>query len=206
MDVDPSDAIELAIRRHCDAQRWSDAATLWIEHRGPDVLTFLAALRSEQVDGLEVFGQFCEDLWRSLPTFRWECSTRTWSYRLARNAWNRALKRVRRRGPHLALSDAPQLSAIVERVRSSTALHQRTEVKDSFTALREHLSPDDQMLLILRVDRGLGWTDVARVMLQQSGSPEDDDLAKISARCRKQFERIKRKLRALAQARGLLPE
>lgn len=201
-------AEDTRIRELCDASRWDDAATLWIETHGPDVLTFLGALRSPEVDLDEVFGQFCEDVWRGMKGFRWECGPRTWSYRLARNAWNRALKSSRRRGRRVvALADAPRLSQVAAAVRSTTQVHQRTTIKDRFSALREHLELDDQMLLIVRVDRGLEWPEVARVMIEE-GVVDDDpaELRRVSARLRKQFQRVKERLRALAERDGLLDE
>ena len=64
-------------------------------------------------------------------------------------------------------------------------------MKTSIQKLREELTADEQTLLILRVDRGLSWGDVADVMEIES------------AVVRKRFERIKDKLRELARARGI---
>ena len=66
------------------------------------------------------------------------------------------------------------------------------DVKSSIQKLREELSADEQTVLILRVDRGLSWNEVAEVM--------DVDAASV----RKRFERIKEKLRALAKARNIV--
>jgi hypothetical protein len=55
-------------------------------------------------------------------------------------------------------------------------------------------------LLVLRVDRGLEWADLALVWAEGEG----DDLRKIEARLRKKFQRTKDKLRRLAEAKGLL--
>src|SRR5262245_3823476 len=90
------------------------AAKLWLEVLGPEIASFLASMPTPAIDSSELFSQFCEDLWRSLPTLRWECSARTWSYLLARNVWHRAFKRSRRRGPHLPLSEVPELFDAVE--------------------------------------------------------------------------------------------
>lgn len=63
------------------------------------------------------------------------------------------------------------------------------------------------MLLIVRVDRGLEWPEVARVMIEE-GVVDDDpaELRRVSARLRKQFQRVKERLRALAERDGLLDE
>jgi RNA polymerase sigma-70 factor (ECF subfamily) len=196
--------VEDSIREHSRAERWQAAATLWIEHHGPEILTFLAAMGGSKLDPDELFSQFCEDVWRGLPGFRWDCSTRTWSYRLARNAWVRALKKSSRRGRAIPLSEASALSRAAQHARSSTAIHLRTEVKDEFAALREELSQEDQMLLVLRVDRGLPWGDAARVLAEE-GDLSDADASAAIPRLRKRFQRIKERLRKLAVERGLVP-
>jgi hypothetical protein len=47
--------------------------------------------------------------------------------------------------------------------------------------------------LILRVDRRLAWRDIAKIMAE--GSEDAGDVAKLTARLRKRFERIKERLR-----------
>jgi RNA polymerase sigma-70 factor (ECF subfamily) len=96
---------------------------------------------------------------------------------------------ARKRGAPLASSIASNLAA---QVRSATAVHLRTETKTAVQKLRDELAPDEQTLLILRIDRDLGWREVAEVMGEQE------------ATIRKRFERVKDRLRTLAQARGLL--
>ena len=78
-------------------------------------------------------------------------------------------------------------------------------MKSKFRELRNELSDDDRIVLILRVDRGLDWNQAAQVM---AGDAEMSaaELARASARLRKQFERIKLRIRALAEARGLLTD
>jgi RNA polymerase sigma-70 factor (ECF subfamily) len=87
-------------------------------------------------------------------------------------------------------------------VRSRTQLHLRSEVKDGVRRLRDQLDPDEQQLLMLRIDRNLGWTEIAEIV-------EDDDdpkaIARASARLRQQFQTLKERLRELARAEGLLP-
>jgi RNA polymerase sigma-70 factor (ECF subfamily) len=94
----------------------------------------------------------------------------------------------------------PELHEVAERVRTATAAYRRTDVKDRFAALREELPPDDQMLLILRIDRGLSWAAAAAVM-----AGDGEDLGRVTTRIRKQFQRVKQRVRELAIARGLVP-
>lgn len=203
MDVG-EDSLDAELQRLRESGDPTATATRWLEALGPEIWSFLAAMPIDGLDTDDLFADFSEKLWRSLPGFRWECSARTWSYVVARGVWQRALTRKRRAGVR-PLTGVSELSAIVERVRTSTAAFQRTEVKDEFRALRDELAPDDRMLLLLRVDRGLDWTDAARV-LQPDDAADDAALAKHSARLRKQFQRIKTRIRTLARERGLLAE
>jgi RNA polymerase sigma-70 factor (ECF subfamily) len=188
----------------------SKAATVAIDVYGSEVLGFLVAMMKEEAIASEVFSQFCEDLWTGLPTFRWECSFRTWAYALARNASRRYL-----RSPHVRKNTALSsdgLGEIAAKVRTNTASYLRSEIKSGVQRLRESLDPEDQMLLILRVDRDLSWTDVARIMLTEGeaeGAPEvasDAAVGRKAAALRKRFERVKEELKRLAQTQGLLED
>lgn len=177
-------------------------ARRWLEALGPEIYSFLAAIPIAGIDTDDLFADFCEQLWRAFPGFRWDCSARTWSYLLARATWQRGLTRSRR-ARVTPLSDNAELSALIARSRTATAEFMRTEVKDEFRKLREALAPEDRILLILRVDRQLGWTDVARVLAPEV-SAKPAELSKQSARVRKQFQRVKARIRMLARDRGLV--
>jgi len=86
---------------------------------------------------------------------------------------------------------------VAAEVRSTTALHLKSEAKDAIARLREQLSPVEQSLLVLRVDRGLSWAEVSEVM----STPEDPLDSRAAA---KRFQRVKDKLRTLATEAGLL--
>jgi RNA polymerase sigma-70 factor, ECF subfamily len=91
-------------------------------------------------------------------------------------------------------------------VRSRTLMHLRTEVKDEFQKLREELDPDEQTLLVLRIDRGLGWTEIAEIMADPGELEDPKARERSSARLRQRFQKLKQRLRDLAEARGLLGE
>jgi RNA polymerase sigma-70 factor (ECF subfamily) len=202
--TDERAAQEQQIQEVWTAGRFDDAATAVIESYGNEILGFLIARLRSPSDGEEAFSMFAEDLWTGLPKFSWRCSLRTWAYALARNAATRYASAPQRRAArNLTLSQPGRLSELVERVRSATQIYQRTAVKDRFRALREQLDPDDQMLLILRVDRGMAWRDLALAM---AGDVELDDVAieRESVRLRKSFERVKAELKHMAEKEGLL--
>jgi RNA polymerase sigma-70 factor (ECF subfamily) len=188
---------ESAIRARCEAGDWAGAATLIFERYGRELLEYLVATARSETDGGEAFSRFTEEMWRSLPAFRWQASARTWCYVLARRALARVRRDLARRpGRPIALDDAPEVARLAERVRTETVSFLRTGVRDRIAELRESLDPDDQALLILRIDRGLDWGDVALALSDEEvGAVTPDAVARRAAAMRKRFERIKKQLR-----------
>jgi RNA polymerase sigma-70 factor (ECF subfamily) len=176
------------------------AATDALSRYGAEVYGFLINLMGSEADASEVFSQAAEDLWRGLPSFRAQCSVRSWLYLLARHAAARFRRTPWNRGGRTG--DA-MLDELVVRSRTTTSPWQRSDVKDRWRALRESLDPDDRALLVLRVDRAMSWTDVAQVMI---GRTEVDgaELAREAARLRKRFQLLKEELRRRAREAGLL--
>jgi len=184
--------------------RLKDAATLALVTYGNEILSFIASRLRSPSGTQDAFSMFVEDLWLGLPAFGWRCSMRTWAYALARNAAVRYASSAQRKSERpLDLDQLSEISKVAERLRSTTDFYQRTEVKDRFRALREQLEPDDQMLLVLRVDRNLPWRDLALAMTGDANL-DDASIARESARLRKAFERVKDQLRSLAEREGLL--
>ena len=177
------------------------AATVAVEGYGPEVLGFLVVFMHDQANAEEVFAQTCENLWAGLPRFERRAAFRTWFYTLARHAaanFRRAPHHnARRRGSLSEITD------VAEQVRARTLPHLRTDIKDRFAEIRDTLAEEDRALLVLRVDRGMSWNDVARV-LSEEGS--EDGLARGAARLRKRFQHLKLEIRDRARALGLLPE
>jgi RNA polymerase sigma-70 factor (ECF subfamily) len=178
------------------------AATAAVEGYGPEILGFLVAILKDEPAASDVFSQFCEDLWNGLPNFRWQSTFRTWAYTLARHAAQRYLRAPHRRR-NMPLSQQA-LAEVEQKVRTSTLSYLRTEVKEGVARLRESLDREDQALLILRVDRGLAWNDIAEIMLDEA--PSREGIARKAAALRKRFERVKDHLKELAREQGLLEE
>jgi RNA polymerase sigma-70 factor (ECF subfamily) len=197
--------LETRIRSACTAADYVAAATLVIEGYGGEIMAFLLARLRSRSDADEVFAAIAEKLWTGLPAFEWRCSLRSWLYRLARNAAiDFATAAQNRPERHVALSQHASPSWLADRVRSTTATYQQTAAKDQVRELRERLAADDQMLLILRVDRGMDWRELAAAMADEDALLEGADLDREAARLRKRFERIKERLRELAREAGLL--
>jgi RNA polymerase sigma-70 factor (ECF subfamily) len=179
------------------------AATRALESYGPELYGFLAHYMGSESEAEEVFSQVGEDLWRGLPSFGFRCSVRTWLYVLARHAASRFRRSPwNRRG---LAAGSSQFEVLAAQARSRTRPWLRTEVKDRWQTLRDSLDPDDRSLLVLRVDRGLSWGDVARVTLGTE-APEPAVLTRETDRLRKRFQLLKDELRKRAADAGLLDE
>ncbi len=187
-------ALEAELRRKVEAGDLDGAMTSAIKGYGPELYGFLAGLARDHDKAGDLFSSLCEQLWKHLANFRWESSFRVWAYAVARNEFLRSLRGAAKAQRNIPLSRVSSIAAVVDQVRTTTALHLRTEVKDAFARLRESLDPEDHMLLGLRVDRRMAWNDIARVL----GSP-DDAVERDAAALRKRFERLKKRLRELAR-------
>ena len=183
---------EAAVRAKAEAGDLRGAATDALRLYGPELFGFLKAMARDDDLGAEAFAQLGEDLWRGLAGFRWDGTLRAWCYALARNALHR-LRRDPRRAParNVGLSSA-DVAELAAQLRTATAIYQRTDVKDELHAIRALLDPDDHELLLLRLDRQMSWKDIARV---QGG---EANLTTRAAALRKRFERVKARIRELA--------
>ena len=178
-----------------DAGDLSGSATEALRGFGPQILGYLTAVLRNEDDANDVFSQFAEDLWRGLPGFRRESSIRTWAFRLAWHAASRyARDPYRKRHRPILTTEA---SKIAEQVRSTMSTYSPGGRADRLLKLRESLEPEEQTLLILRVDKAMPWEDVAEV-LRADGEPASP------AALRKRFERLKEKLGRLAREQGLI--
>jgi RNA polymerase sigma-70 factor (ECF subfamily) len=170
------------------------AATAALKAYGPQVLGYLTAIIKDDDDARDVFSQFAEDLWKGLPGFRGECSLRAWAFKLAWHAAARfARDPYRKRGRPIRTTEISRLAASV-RTASSFRPGGRSE---RMLKLRQALDPEEQTLLILRLDKDLPWEEVAHV-LSSKGEPV------LPAALRKRFERLKDKLARMAKDEGLI--
>jgi RNA polymerase sigma-70 factor (ECF subfamily) len=177
------------------------ATRLILERYGTEVFGYVLSLLKDEDLASDAFSAACENLLKGVATFRGQSSARTWFYAIARHAaYREARQQRRRRGERISLLE-PELTA---RVRTATAAFRRTDVKDKLTQLRESLSSEERELLLLRIDRGLSWNEIAAVCLGGEGESDEGQIKMEAARCRKQFERAKARLRKLAEQAGLL--
>ncbi len=194
------------MRRCCEEGDHDRGATLLLQGYGPEILGFLCAVHPTETEASEVFSEVAEAIWRSLPRFSWESSARTWAYAIARNVTRSRRRDVARRGKRVGVASDSMFEQLAEQVRTQTKAYLRTENKTRLQALRDGLPEEDRMLLVLRVDRGLAWNDLARILREEGGGEPANDaaLAREAARLRKRFQIVKDRLREMARREGLL--
>jgi RNA polymerase sigma-70 factor, ECF subfamily len=196
--------VDEAVRRAWQAGDANGAITAVIEAHGPEILGWLVGILRDADDAGDAFSIFCERLWSTFASFRWRCSIRTWAYAIARRVvldHQRAESRRTRR--LVPLSASPEVVQVAERVRTTTLPGLKTAHRRAISQLRDQLPPQDRMLLILRVDRGLRWDDLARVFLDRP-DPTAAELKREAARLRKRFQLIKQRLAELGRSAGLI--
>ncbi|MFT3694051.1 MAG: hypothetical protein QM831_12980 [Kofleriaceae bacterium] len=176
-----------------EAGSYERATTLAIETYGPELLGWLCAGMPES-DAHDAFAMFGEELWKSLPKFDRRCSVRTWCYMLARVARARVIAAPKRQREVL-VSSIPSVVQAVTQVLSTTRRQHELQ-QNVYAQIRNELDEEDQILLVLRVDKELPWLDIALVLLGPEAT--SDQVTAKSATLRKQFERVKVTLKELA--------
>ncbi|WP_242344559.1 RNA polymerase sigma factor [Anaeromyxobacter terrae] len=191
--MEPGGPLEERTRALLAAGDERGAATVVLRELGPHVLRYLRSVLRSESDAAEAFSAFAEDLWRGLPAFRWEAPLRSWAFRVA---WRAALgirnDTFRRHGRRLETGEAAALADELH-----TTAPRLEGQRQSLDALRDALSPEEQSLLVLRVDQQLPWEEVSLI---QAGAADPRTVATL----RKKFERLKDRLGRLARARGLI--
>jgi RNA polymerase sigma-70 factor (ECF subfamily) len=165
-----------------DARR---AATDAIRAFGPQLLGYLNTLLRDEDAAWEVFSSVSERLWRGLSRFRGESSVRTWAYRIAWNEARTYASRAARRRERRFLTG--ELSRLAEQARTTLRSSSSAEKDGLLARLRAELSAEEQTLLILRIDRGLPWKEVAAVMAEEAELPDPATL-------RKRYERLRQRI------------
>jgi RNA polymerase sigma-70 factor (ECF subfamily) len=188
--------VDEGVAAHLAAGRADDAATVVVRSIGPHILGYLRGVLRDSDDADDAFARWAEGVWVGIAAFRGEASLETWCHRIA---WHSALRILR--DPHhrkrrpLPSSAASRLAA---EVSATTASHLGTTAQDRIAELRRVLSPEEQTLLVLRLDRGLAWRDIVLVLAEEGVDVNE-------AALRKRYERLKDRVRDLAIAHGLLP-
>ena len=188
--------IDARVRALLDRGERDRAATEVVRAFAPEVLGFLSGVVRSDADADEIFSAVSERLWRSLATFRWGCSLRTWVYVIARREIHRHRRGARR---HVVGRERiSELKDVIAQARST--MHSR---HDRLTLLRDELPLEDRELLVLRVDRELAWEEIALAFVGDPEKCSEDERGKVAARMRKRFQLIKDRLATRAREEGL---
>jgi RNA polymerase sigma-70 factor, ECF subfamily len=206
MDEAARARLESDVRTLCDARDWGAACTAILRGYGPEVFGFLVAVHRNEAAANDAFSDLAEAIWRSLPAFAWQSTVRTWTYAIARNVSRTRKRDAARHDRRAPRAGDSALDGVAAKVRTETAAILRTETKTRLQALRDALPQADRMLLVLRIDRGLSWNDLARVLHEgeEDAQLDDEALTREAARLRKRFQLVKDKLREMAKKEGLL--
>jgi RNA polymerase sigma-70 factor (ECF subfamily) len=200
----PAAAPDHCVRDALAAGNLGLAVTELLRSLGPEVFGFLRNVLGSEADAEEVFAATSVRVWRSLAGFEWQSSLRTWVYVIARREMLRHLRGARRHAQGRVTPSA--LEDLVAAVRTETRSALRSEKRNKLRALRDELSVDDRTLLVLRVDRDLQWEEIARAFLPDVDGATDEAIRRESARLRKRFQIIKKRLADRAREEGLLPK
>jgi RNA polymerase sigma-70 factor (ECF subfamily) len=178
--------------------RGRQAADLLLARLSPELRPFLHRLLGNVSLADEAHSNTCERLWRGLPTFRWECSLRSWSYIIARREASRCRTRHARDGfQQTTLSKA---DAVAARSTSTSGAFSTTR-RDQLDNVRASLSDEDRDLVVLRVERGLAWKEIAAAFLED-GDTDPESLVREAARLRQRFRAIRVKIAAAISAQS----
>lgn len=188
------DAVDRELRVMLAGGELLRATELAIRTYGPEIAGWLRSIIANEADAQDAFSRMSEDLWRSLQRFDGRCSIRTWCYMLARHAAARVRSQPRREREVLFSSLPSVLDAVTHVWNTTGGGAQRAA--DTYAAIRGQLDEDDQTLLVLRVDKSLSWREIAQVLCGEEAP--GDDVERLAATLRKQFERVKKRLRTLA--------
>jgi len=193
----PPDPRELELRALVATGDFDRATEETLKTYGGELIGWLCAILPNEADAQDAFSRTSEELWKSLRRFDGRCSLRTWCYMLARHATSR-VRGARRLAREELVSQIPSLAHAVTHIWNTSRIIEAHH-RDVYADIRGSLTEEDQELLFLRVDRSLQWREIAEIVLGERAKP--DAITKKAAQLRKQFERVKERLRELAAGR-----
>ena len=177
---------ERDVREHVAVGDSTSAAGMVWRAYGAELYGWLVASHGH-VDASDIASAVRLALVRAVGEFRGESSARTWLYQIARRevvAHHRALKRTR--ALLTPLENHP--SAEARPLSRSTSAARELEL----AALRGSLDTDEQALLSLRYDRGLSYSEIARIWFDVL---DPEEVSRGAARLRQRVHALKSRLR-----------
>jgi RNA polymerase sigma-70 factor (ECF subfamily) len=140
----------------------SEAARLALEEYGAELFGFLIGTLDDVDRARIVYAEVRRQVESRIAEFSWRCPLRVWLYALARTE----LRARRRRRPQRAAS-APGPRTVV-----ALPPREGDGTGGDASLLRETLPEQDREILILRVDRGLDWRELAWTTLGDRASSD----------------------------------
>lgn len=168
-----------------------------LRDHGAEIYGWLLSSLATDAEAADAYSLFGEDLWKSLARHQGRCSIRTWCYMLARCAVFHVRSRPRHQREVL-VSQVPSILGAVTHVWNTTKVGEQ-RADDVYAQIRGELDEEEQTLLVLRVDKDLSWREIAQVLCGEDAPAAE--IERKGATLRKQFERVKERLRALAAER-----
>jgi RNA polymerase sigma-70 factor (ECF subfamily) len=204
MGSDDSRELDDRVRAFAGAGDVRRAVDVALRALGPDVLGFLSGVLRNDADADEVFAEVSVRFWQSLETFQWRCSLRTWLHVIA----GREATRLRLRDRRHVQGRVPisQLAEVIAAVITETRSRERSARQRAVERLRAELPEEDRILLVLRIDRGLPYDEIALAFVEDPERCSDEEREREAARLRQRYHLIKKRLTKRARDEGLLPE
>ncbi len=182
------------VRELLDAGEMTGAATAIIKTHGPAVLNYLRAVLRDEDLAADAFSLFAEWVWTAVTKFKGTSAVRTWAFGVAWNASQRVRNEAwQRRRERFRTGEASRLAADI---RTQSAVRRERDA-DKLAELRKDLTPEEQNLLVLRLEQKLEWNEIAEVLAEEG-------VEVTAATLRKRFERLKERIAQLARERGLM--
>ncbi|MBN8468881.1 sigma-70 family RNA polymerase sigma factor [Corallococcus exiguus] len=179
------------------------AVTLALTGYQQEFTRLMESILHDREQARDAVSLLSETLLKELPAFRWESTFRTWACRVARNIGYRLAASPA--GRELPVS-REALEGQVHRERSRTPPWLQTTVKERVQALRLKLTPHEQAIITLRLERRMSWLGAARELATEEERSNPEALGRKAAVLRQQFQRIKVRLRELAQQEQLISQ
>jgi hypothetical protein len=106
----------------------------------------------------------------------------------------------------VALPDGPDKSKQELTGRTLALSPLESDEKQELLRLRQSLDPEDQAMLILRIDRRMSWSEIGAVMLGADEPRNEAALARKATAVKKRFEQVEADLKRLARESNLLDD
>jgi len=179
ISMGPCEATDEGVRASLREGDVPGATRAALELYGPEVFGFLCGVVTDRDAAEKLYADVVQRITTEVVEFRWHCSLRTWTYWIAR----RELQDRRYRGP----PEPARSSGHLEPVATESNRPAGT------TALRSRLDERDREILILHVDRALGWQELAVTGIGEDAPIEA--VAREAGRLKARFDRIVREIR-----------